>query len=57
MKLPTGRQVIAFILIAFALYAVLTAPDSAAEATAGAWDHLKDGFEAVSTFFDGLLNS
>lgn len=57
MKLPTGRQVIATIVVVFVVYAIFTAPASSADTTASAWDHVKDGVEAVSTFFDGLLSS
>lgn len=56
MSLPSGKQIIWTVIIAFVLYAVLTDPSDSADSTGNAWDHLKDGLNAIGTFFDGLLS-
>lgn len=55
MKLPTGRQILWGLLIFFIAYAVLTSPSDSADVTGNAWDAVKDGFSALTTFFDELL--
>lgn len=57
MKLPSLRQCVAVIVVVFVLYAVFTSPTQSADVAGNAWDHLKDGFDHVSTFFDELLDS
>lgn len=57
MKLPTWRQVIATIVVVFVIYAVFTSPTDSANVTSNAWGHIKDGFDAITTFFDGVIDS
>jgi hypothetical protein len=57
MTLPSLRQILVFLVLAFIAYAVLTVPGQAGDVTRDAWAHIKDGFEAVTTFFDTLIGS
>ena len=51
------KKVIVLILVAFAIYAIFTAPNQSADAVSATWDTLKDGANAVGDFFDALIAS
>ena len=53
----TTKKVLILIAVAFAIYAIFTAPNQSADAVGTAWDTLKDGANAVGDFFDALIAS
>ncbi len=57
MGLPTFRQALGALIVIFIVYAILTSPAESANVTGNAWDQIKDGFEALTIFFDGLIGS
>jgi hypothetical protein len=50
------RRIILFIVIAFALYAVVTSPAQAADKVEYAFDLLAQAVRGVFAFFDSLLS-
>jgi len=50
------RKVILIIVIAFIVYAVFTQPGQSANTVDSAWGIIKQGADAVTTFFDALLS-
>jgi hypothetical protein len=54
---PKARKVILILVAAFFVYAIFTSPDKAAEIVTNIWGVIVDGFNAILTFFDTLLNS
>jgi hypothetical protein len=54
---PKVRRALLALLIIFIIYAILNDPTQSASVTGNAWDQIKDGFSAVGTFFDALINS
>jgi hypothetical protein len=53
---PKAKKVILIIVLAFFVYAVFTSPDKAADIVSNIWGVLVDGFNAILTFFNSLLN-
>ena len=51
------RRVVLFILVAFAIYAIFTAPTRSADVAGQGWDLFKQGANALGTFFDRLIES
>lgn len=50
------KKVILFIVLAFCVYAVFTSPTKAADIVGNLWGIIVDGFNAILTFFNSLLN-
>ena len=50
------RKVILIIVVAFIVYAIFTRPGQSANTVDSAWATMKDGADAVTTFFDALLD-
>lgn len=50
------RKVILIVVVAFIVYAIFTEPGQSANTVDRAWETMKDGADAVTTFFDALLN-
>ena len=53
---PKARKVILILVAAFFVYAIFTSPDKAADIVTNIWGVIVDGFNAILTFFDTLLN-
>jgi hypothetical protein len=51
-----AKKVILIIVIAFFAYAVFTSPTKAADIVGNLWGIIVDGFNAILTFFNSLLN-
>ena len=52
---PKTKKVILFLVLAFFVYMIFTAPDKAANIITTIWDILVQGFYALLEFFDALL--
>jgi hypothetical protein len=57
VRLPTRKEVITTIVVVFIAFAVLTDPSGSADVTGNVWDQIKRGWDALSTFFEGVLDS
>ena len=55
--MPKVRRALLALLVIFIIYAILNDPTQSASVTGNAWDQIKDGFSAVGTFFDTLIES
>ena len=51
-----AKKIILFIVLAFFVYAVFTSPTKAADIVGNIWGIIVDGFNAILTFFNSLLN-
>ena len=49
------RRILFWVLIAFAIYSIITSPERAAEMVRTAWGIIVDGFKGIASFFDALL--
>ena len=49
------KKILLWVLLAFAVYAVLTSPEQAADIVRTAWEILADGVRSIGSFFDSLL--
>ena len=54
--MPSIRRMTGWLLFAFVIYAIITAPDSAANMVGSAWDVLATGVSNIGNFFDSLIN-
>lgn len=43
-------------LVIFAIYAIVTSPDRAADIVQATWDIIVTGFQNIGRFFQGLLS-
>jgi hypothetical protein len=50
-----AKKGLLWVLVAFAVYAVFTSPDRAADILKTSGDILLDGARSIGTFFDALL--
>ena len=51
-----AKKILLWVLVAFAVYAIFTSPDRAADIVKTAGDILVDGVRNIGTFFDALLS-
>ena len=51
-----ARKVLLIIVLVFFVYAVFQSPTKAADIIANIWGVIVDGFNAIRTFFNSLLN-
>ena len=51
-----AKKIILIIVLAFFIYAVFTSPTKAADIVSNLWGVIVDGFNAILTFFNSLLN-
>ncbi|WP_169735754.1 hypothetical protein [Intrasporangium oryzae] len=51
-----AKKVILFVVLAFFLYAIFTAPAQAADIVVSIWDLIVAGFNAILAFFNSILN-
>jgi divalent metal cation (Fe/Co/Zn/Cd) transporter len=49
------KKILLWVLVAFAIYAIITSPDQAAEIVRTSWSILADGVRNIGNFFDALL--
>ncbi len=49
------RRIVVFLLVIFAIYAVVVSPDQSADIVRSAFTTLADGIQAIFDFFDALL--
>jgi hypothetical protein len=49
------KKILLWVLVAFAIYAIITSPDQAAEIVKTSWSILADGVRNIGNFFDALL--
>lgn len=49
------KKILLWVLVAFAIYAIITSPDQAAEIVKTSWSILVDGVRNIGNFFDALL--
>jgi hypothetical protein len=49
------KKIIVFILVAFAIYAVITSPEKAADIVKTIWDLIWSAILSIADFFDALL--
>jgi hypothetical protein len=50
------KKIVLWALLAFFAYAILKSPSQAADISRNIWDIIAQGFSAVGSFFDALLN-
>lgn len=50
------KKIVLWTLLAFFVYAIVKSPSQAADIARNIWDIIAQGFSAVSSFFDALLN-
>lgn len=55
MKAPPIKNLALWLLAIFVVYAILTAPISAADMIGSAWDVVSNSVENIAIFFDELL--
>lgn len=53
--MPPIKKIIAWILVIFLLYAILTNPGAAADIVGSIWDLLYSGVQNIFEFFNELL--
>jgi|SwirhirootsSR2_FD_contig_41_1488841_length_536_multi_2_in_0_out_0_2 hypothetical protein len=51
-----ARRIIILILVVFAIYAVITNPNRAADVVSSGWDIVWQGVVAITRFFDALIS-
>lgn len=56
MSSPPIKKIVLWLLVVFLAYAILTAPQDAANIFGSAWDVLAQSMTNVGIFFDELLN-
>ncbi|GAB3074009.1 hypothetical protein GCM10027080_16810 [Pedococcus soli] len=49
------KKILLWVLVAFAIYAIITSPDQAAQIVKTSWSILADGVRNIGNFFDALL--
>lgn len=49
------KRVVLWALFAFAIYAIITSPDRAADIVASVWDIIAEGFRNIGRFFENLV--
>ena len=54
--MPPVKKIVLWLLVIFALYAILVSPDDAASLVGTIWDILVNGVRNVARFFDALIN-
>ena len=50
------KKIVLWLLVIFALYAILVSPDDAASLVGTIWDILVNGIKNIGRFFDTLLS-
>ncbi|HVK35483.1 MAG TPA: hypothetical protein VM428_07475 [Microlunatus sp.] len=50
------KKILLWVLLAFAVYAVITSPNQAADIVHTAWNIVLQAFKSIGAFFDALLN-
>ena len=50
-----SRRIIVFLLVIFAVYAIVVSPNQSADMVRNAFTTLADGIQAIFRFFDALL--
>ncbi|HET8983771.1 MAG TPA: hypothetical protein VFN47_13855 [Pedococcus sp.] len=53
--MPRVKKILLWILVAFAIYAIFTSPDRAADIVRTSGSILVDGGKGIGQFFDALL--
>ncbi len=53
---PKVRMTLIWVLVIFALYAVINSPERAADIVTGVGGMIGDAFKGIATFFNSLLN-
>lgn len=56
MKAPPIKNIVLWLIAIFMVYAILTAPEAAAEIIGSTWDVVETSARNVGIFFDRLLN-
>jgi hypothetical protein len=54
--MPRVKKILMWVSIAFAVYAIFTSPDRAADIVKTSGDILVDGVKSIGQFFDALLS-
>lgn len=50
-----AKLILIWALVIFAIYAVVTSPDRAADIVQASWDIVLDGFRSIGRFFQALM--
>ncbi|MFI2704531.1 hypothetical protein [Cellulosimicrobium composti] len=53
---PKVKATLIWVLVIFALYAIVTSPDRAADIVEGIWDVILGAFRSIGQFFSSLLD-
>ena len=53
--MPRVKKILMWVSVAFAVYAIFTSPDRAADIVKTSGEILVDGFKSIGQFFDALL--
>ena len=53
--MPRVKKILLWVLVAFAVYAIFTSPDRAADLVRTSGEILVDGAKSIGAFFDALL--
>lgn len=54
--MPRVKKILQWLLVAFAIYAIFTSPNQAADIVKTSAQILVDGAKSIGTFFDALLS-
>ena len=54
--MPPIKKIVLWLLVIFALYAILVSPSEAANLVGNIWEILLNGVRNIGRFFDALIN-
>ncbi|WP_157073211.1 hypothetical protein [Kribbia dieselivorans] len=57
MSMPPVKKIIMWLVVLFAIYAIVTSPDQAANIVKTAWDIVWTGVTNIATFFNRLIGN
>ena len=54
--MPPVKKIVLWLVVIFLIYAILTAPDEAADMVNAVWDFIVSAAASIAEFFDSLIN-
>jgi hypothetical protein len=54
--MPPIKKIVVWLVVIFLVYAILTAPNEAADMVSAVWDFTVSAVSAIAEFFDSLIN-
>jgi hypothetical protein len=56
--MPSGiTRILVWLLFGFAVYAIFTSPDRAADIAVSIWDLIEEGFRNIGRFFEAIIGA